>query len=42
MYRRLVRLIRASGPFLYASELVFRVASLGEEKKDVQDHNTID
>ena len=42
MYRRLVNFIHASGPFLYAFELVVRVKSLGEGKKDVQDHDTID
>jgi hypothetical protein len=42
MYRRLVNLIHASGPFQYAFEVVVRVTSLGEGKKDVQDHETID
>jgi hypothetical protein len=41
MYRRLVSLVHASGPFLYATELVVRVKSLGEGKKDVQDYDTI-
>jgi hypothetical protein len=41
MYRRLVRLVHASGLFLYAFELVVRVTSLGEGKKDMRDHDTI-
>jgi len=39
MYLRLVSLVHASGPILYNFELVVRVKSLGEGKKDVQDHD---
>jgi hypothetical protein len=42
MYRRFVSLIHFSGSFIYAFELVVRVTSLGEGKRDVQDHDTID
>ena len=42
MYRRHVNLVHASGSNLYNFELVVRVISLGERKKDLQDQERID